>query len=164
MTRKKIKKKINLKKESIEVIDESIEDFEKIFGRKPTSYDPVFLDQIFYNASELHQSMINELSENLNLKPSHIYAFDKLGYLVSDSNYNEWTNEEIKDWRDAVEEGEKIKNGEIKIEQSEIEKNVIAISNNIPQLVCLFSLLNWKIRHENKGVNLYGIVRSKSDI
>ena len=38
------------------------------------------------------------------MDPAHIYAFEKLGYLVTDMNSDTFTDEELNAWDDAVQE------------------------------------------------------------
>jgi hypothetical protein len=101
-------RRVPLNKEMIKILDQQRERFKEKFGRYPGPEDPVIWDESAAEptpASEddIHQTILAALIA-AGSPPEFIYAFNKTGRLVTESNMHLLTPQEYQEWVDAVEE------------------------------------------------------------
>lgn len=104
-------KSIPMTPEVQEVMEIQFAAFRKKFGRDPRPDDPIFFDPDADEPRELSQSKIDEHQQAIvqamqaaNIRGELIYAYQKTGRLVTDDNLEFLTDEELKEWEDAIEE------------------------------------------------------------
>jgi hypothetical protein len=101
-------RRVRMSKEMRQMMEEQKQRFRAKFGRDPRPEDPVIWDD---NAAEptpasvedIHQTILSALIA-AGSPPEFVYAFDKTGRLVTESNMHLLTPEEYQEWVDAVEE------------------------------------------------------------
>lgn len=101
-------RRVRMSKEMIQMMEEQKQRFRQKFGRDPKPEDPVFWDE---NADEPMPISEEEIGRIL-LKAlitagsplELVYAFQKTGRLVTESNMHLLSENEIQEWTDAVEE------------------------------------------------------------
>jgi hypothetical protein len=97
-----------MSQEMIQMLEEQKQRFRQRFGRDPRPEDPIIWDE---NAAEptpaseddIHQTILSVLIA-AGSPPEFVYAFDKTGRLVTESNMHLLAPEEYQEWVDAVEE------------------------------------------------------------
>jgi hypothetical protein len=101
-------RRVRMSKEMIQMLEEQKQRFRAKFGRDPRPEDPVIWDE---NATEptpasvedIHQTILSTLIA-AGSPPEFIYAFNKTGRLVTESNQHLLSPGEYQEWVDAVEE------------------------------------------------------------
>ncbi len=101
-------RRIRMSKQMRQLLEEQKQRFRHKFGRDPRPEDPVIWDE---NATEstptseddIHQTILSALVK-AGSPPEFVYAFDKTGRLVTESNMHLLTPAEYQEWVDAVEE------------------------------------------------------------
>ena len=101
-------RRVRMTKEMKQTLEEQKQRFRQKFGRDPRPDDPVIWDESAAEptpASEqdIHQTILSALIK-AGSPPEFIYAFDKTGRLVTESNMHLLTPEEYQEWVAAVEE------------------------------------------------------------
>ena len=100
--------RVRMSPEMIQLLDQQREAFIKRFGREPRPEDPILYDEDCDEPTPLSEEKINELMLNAlrqaNSRPELVYAFEKTGRLVTESNQHLLTKAELKKWKDAVNE------------------------------------------------------------
>lgn len=101
-------RRVRISKQTREILEEQRQRFRQKFGRDPRPEDPVIWDESAAEpapASEedIHQTILSALIK-AGSPPEFIYAFDKTGRLVTESNMHLLTPTEYQEWVDAVEE------------------------------------------------------------
>jgi hypothetical protein len=101
-------RRVRMSKQMREILEEQKQRFRQKFGRDPRPEDPIIWDEDAAEptpASEedIHQEILAALIK-ADIPPEFIYAFDRTGRLVSESNVHLLTPEEYQEWVDAVEE------------------------------------------------------------
>lgn len=86
--------------------------FVRRFGREPGPNDPVFFDPESptpksIDPREVLASFI-EAGREAGTDPVLLYAVGKTGMIVSESNMSLFSDEELREWEEAVEEGKRI--------------------------------------------------------
>ncbi len=101
-------RRVRMSKEMREILEEQRQRFRQKFGRDPRPEDPIIWDE---NAAEptpaseedIHQTILSVLIK-AGSPPEFVYAFEKTGRLVTESNMHLLTPAEYQEWVDAVEE------------------------------------------------------------
>jgi hypothetical protein len=101
-------RRVRMSKQMRQLLEEQKQRFRQKFGRDPRPEDPVIWDE---NATEptptseddIHQTILSALVK-AGSPPEFVYAFDKTGRLVTESNMHLLTPQEYQEWVDAVEE------------------------------------------------------------
>ena len=108
MTHRPGYRRVPMTRQMMEILRHQEERFRSKFGRDPRPEDPVFFDE---NADEPQpmpmDDMEREITEFLiavNIPPEMIHAFKVTGRLVTEDNIHHLSEDEIKEWADAVEE------------------------------------------------------------
>ncbi|HKV90941.1 MAG TPA: hypothetical protein VJW20_00185 [Candidatus Angelobacter sp.] len=101
-------RRVRMTKQMREILEEQRKRFRQKFGRDPRPDDPVIWDESAAEptpASEedIHQTILSALIK-AGSRPEFIYAFNKTGRLVTESNQHLLTPAEYQEWVDAVEE------------------------------------------------------------
>ena len=101
-------RRVRMTPEMMQLLDEQREAFKKRFGREPRPEDPIFYDEDADEPTPMPQDQIHALILNALIRadsrPELVYAFQKTGRLVTESNQHLLTRAELKEWKDAVEE------------------------------------------------------------
>ena len=97
-----------LRAEAPETIACQLEAFRKKFGRDPCPDDPIFFDPdadepVPLNPQQYEQDMMETMAK-AGINPAFIYAFKRTGRIVTDSNRDRFTEKELKQWNDAINE------------------------------------------------------------
>lgn len=101
-------RRVPMSKKMREILEEQKQRFRQKFGRDPRPEDPVIWDEDVdeptpISGEEIHQEILSALIK-AGSPPEFVYAFDKTGRLVTETNMNLLTAEEYQEWVDAVEE------------------------------------------------------------
>jgi hypothetical protein len=101
-------RRVRMSKEMIQMLEEQKERFRQKFGRYPRPEDPVIWDETASeptpaSAEDIHQTILSALIA-AGSPPEFIYAFNKTGRLVTESNQHLLSPDDYQEWVDAVEE------------------------------------------------------------
>lgn len=102
------KRKIKLDPEGVALIQQQIELFRKKFGREPGPGDPLFFDPDAdqprrLQLEPLEAGMVRMLEE-AGIRPEIVYAFEKTGRLVTETNYKKLSKADLAEWEAAIDE------------------------------------------------------------
>ena len=112
---------ISLSPEAQAVIEHQLAAFRKKFGREPGPTDPVFFDPdadeprpISQQTQDENERGIVEAMATAGIDPALIYAFKKTGRIVTATNKQLLSEQEMVEWEDAIDEyHRKVESGEI---------------------------------------------------
>jgi hypothetical protein len=101
-------KRMPLQAQTSETIACQREAFRKKFGRDPFPDDPIFFDPnanepVPLNPQQYEQAMIETMSQ-AGVDPAFIYAFRRTGRIVTEANKDRLTENELRQWNDAIDE------------------------------------------------------------
>lgn len=102
-------KTITLNDEAIDALKNQLESFRSTFGRDPIGSEPVFFDPDFTDKptpicpDKLNAIMLRELKES-GAPKDYLYAFEKTGMLVTKENEHMFSEDDLKEWNDSLEE------------------------------------------------------------
>lgn len=101
-------RRVRMSKQMREMLEEQKQRFRQKFGRDPRPEDPVIWDEDAdeptpASVDDIHQEILAALIK-AGSPPEFVYAFDKTGRLVTETNMHLLTPEEYQEWVDAVEE------------------------------------------------------------
>ena len=121
--------------------------FRDIFGRERLGNDPIFPDTLLLSEED-YKEQVSEMLAMINVAPQIIYAFNKLGYCIVDGLQGKYTDQELADWKSAINEYFQIKEGKIRVEISSFAKNVEKIETSFEKLKLLYALIIHKYNKE----------------
>lgn len=106
------RKQIPLDDESRKIIEHQLEAFRKKFGREPGPEDPIFFDPDAdipkpYDLERFRKNwneLMDEAVRNDAIPPELAYAAKKTGFIVTETNKDKLTRQQLKEWDDAVQE------------------------------------------------------------
>ncbi len=106
--------------ETAEIIAQQKQVFREHFGREPGPEDPLFFDQGAatpeFLSDESHEEVWKSLLQaagDSGIDPAIVYAMNKTGRIVTETNVQFLTDAELQEWNDAVDEyHQKIESGE----------------------------------------------------
>jgi hypothetical protein len=101
-------RRVSLNKDMIAILDEQKQRFIAKFGREPRPEDPVIWDEDAdqptpASEDDIHHAILSVLTA-AGSPPEFVYAFNKTGRLVTESNMHLLTKAEYQEWCDAVDE------------------------------------------------------------
>ena len=110
--RKKLAHKtISLNAEAQRAIQEQLRKFREKFGRDAGPEDPIFFDPDADTPQPISKAGLDEMTGQIlsaagkaGVRPELIYAMRKTGRIVTASNQDLLTDEELQEWQDAIEE------------------------------------------------------------
>ena len=104
-------KTIPLNAEAQRAIQEQLRKFREKFGREAGPEDPIFFDPDADTPQPISKAGLDEMTGQIlsaagkvGVRPELIYAMKKTGRIVTESNQHLLTDEELQEWRDAIEE------------------------------------------------------------
>lgn len=100
-----VKKQLHINKEASTIFESISSSFAEKLGRNPYSYEKVMS---FINPSISFESVFSDFVDDNNFDLSIIYASIKTGMIVSEINYNSFSDLDILEWEDAIDEFNKI--------------------------------------------------------
>jgi hypothetical protein len=120
-TRSEAEKIIPINYETAEIIVQHKKLFREQFGREPGPDDPLFFDPGVATPQFLSDESMDEIWKSLlqaagdsGIDPAVVYAMNKTGRIVTETNVHFLTGAELQEWNDTVDEyREKIESGEI---------------------------------------------------
>jgi hypothetical protein len=106
--RKAKNRTIPLTEPAMEALAKQRERFRLKFGREPGPNDRVFFDPNAaepreMNPAEVASAMVRAM-EKAGIDPAKIYAYAKTGMIVSEENSDNWSEEDLAEWRGAIDE------------------------------------------------------------
>src|SRR5664279_3267218 len=110
--RKKGKSKaVPLNAEAQRAIQEQLRKFREKFGRDAGPEDPIFFDPDADTPQPISKAGLDEMTGQIlsaagkaGVRPELIYAMRKTGRIVTASNQDLLTDDEMREWQDAIEE------------------------------------------------------------
>lgn len=110
--RKKLAHKtISLNDEATAALKEQQRSFREKFGADPGPEDPIFLDPNADTPQPISEAGLDEMMGRIlsaagkaGVRPELIYAMRKTGRIVTASNQDLLTDDELQEWQDAIEE------------------------------------------------------------
>jgi hypothetical protein len=111
---------VPIDQESAEILAQQKKLFREQFGREPGPEDPFFFDpdvstpQFLSDESqeEVWRSLL-QTAGNSGMDPAIVYAMNKIGRIVTETNLQFLTDADLQEWNDAVAEyHQKIESGE----------------------------------------------------
>lgn len=112
--------RIPLTRETAEIIAEQKKLFREQFGREPGPDDPLFFEprvavpQFLSDEStdEVWKSLLQAAGDS-GIDPAIVYAMNKTGRIVTETNLEFLTDSDLQEWNDAVDEyNRKVESGE----------------------------------------------------
>jgi hypothetical protein len=101
-------RRVPMNKEMIAILEQHRERFKQKFGRYPGPQDPVIWDESADQPTPLSEEAIHQVILQAitaaGSPPEFIYAFQKTGRLVTESNMHLLSPAEYQEWCDAVDE------------------------------------------------------------
>ncbi len=89
------------------LLDAQLEAFRLKFGRDPGPGDPIFFDPDADTPTPVSvlemESEMTEIAREAGVDPALIYASQVTGMLLTESNIDQFSDEDIAEWDDAVE-------------------------------------------------------------
>ncbi len=105
---KRDRRSIKMDGETAEALKEQLRRFKEKFGRDPAPEEPIFFDPDHPTPRPLQveptEAMVAQMMRKAGLRPELIYAFEKTGRLVTESNLDVLSEEELKEWEGAIDE------------------------------------------------------------
>lgn len=99
---------IRLTPAALEVFEELARRFEAKFGRPPGPEDPIFFDP---DADEprpmpaaIVEAAMTKAMHAVGVRPELIYAFKKTGMVVTEDNVDQWSDEDLASYEQAIDE------------------------------------------------------------
>ena len=77
--------------------------FFEAFGRKPGRHDRVLFEQYLYQGREFWKE-IRDIAERANLQPMLAFAWQRTGFLITESNNHLFGKDDLQQWRKACKE------------------------------------------------------------
>ena len=117
MGSKKGKKTVKMSPELVDVLEKQMEAFRQKFGRDPGPDDPVFFDPNAdtpqpFDGDELMRAMVEAMAE-AGVDPARIYAYHKTRLLVTEENLHLLSEEDLAEWKSAIQEYKNQTKGDI---------------------------------------------------
>src|SRR5271166_1328480 len=104
-------KTIPLNTEAQRAIQEQLRKFREKFGREAGPEDPIFFDPDADTPQPISKAGLDEMTGQIlsaagkaAVRPELIYAMKKTGRIVTASNQDLLTDDELQEWQDAIEE------------------------------------------------------------
>jgi hypothetical protein len=102
------KRQVKLDPEGAAIVRRQIEQFRKKFGRDPGPGDPLFFDPDAdhprrLQLEPLEAGMVRTMKD-AGIRPEIIYAFEKTGRLVTETNYKNLSKADLAEWEAAIDE------------------------------------------------------------
>ena len=104
-------KTIPLNAEAQRAIQEQLRKFREKFGREAGPEDPIFFDPDADTPQPISKAGLDEMTGQIlsaagkaAVRPELIYAMKKTGRIVTASNQDLLTDDELQEWQDAIEE------------------------------------------------------------
>ncbi len=115
--RKKGKVTRPLSPQMVKMLEKQKEAFRQKFGRDPGPGDPVFFDPNAdtpqpFDMDEM-TALIVEAMAKVGVDPARIYAYRKTGLMVTEENLHLLPEEDLAEWRAAIQEYKEMIKGEI---------------------------------------------------
>lgn len=108
LSRHRRQKKVPLDSVSVEALKEQEIAFREKFGRDPGPNDPIFFDPDSDEPRPIAEADYTkatiEAMRLARLDPALIYAFETTGMLVTESNIDRWSSEDLDEWNAALQE------------------------------------------------------------
>ena len=96
-----LSRNVTLSNDVMIMLNEQHNRFTQTFGREPGPNDQLFFDA----APRGHfEREVIEFLEAIGADPAHIYAFEKIGFIMSDLNQSQISEEDQKLWTNAIAE------------------------------------------------------------
>ena len=100
-----------INQETVEIIAQQRKFFREHFGREPVPEDPLFFDPGDPTPQSLGDAAYQEVWKRLlqaagdsGIDPAIVYAMNKTGRIVTETNMQFLTDAELQEWNDAVDE------------------------------------------------------------
>jgi integrase len=104
-------KAVPLNAEAQRAIHEKLRKFREKFGRDAGPEDPIFFDPDVDTPQPISTAGLDEMTGQIlsaagkaGVRPELIYAMRKTGRIVTESNQQLLTDDELQEWQDAIEE------------------------------------------------------------
>jgi hypothetical protein len=104
-------KRLHITDEARSAIDKQKEAFMNKFGREPSGDDPLFFDPNSPEPMPLTEDSVAEMMEQFavaavaaGISADLVYATKKTGMMVTEDNYDQWSNKDLREWEAALQE------------------------------------------------------------
>ena len=124
----------------------TIESFQEFLGREAVDDDPLFLGMLLYSDEESEEKTVKTLKYAFGVPDEDLYAYEKLGYLVTKDNRKHATRKELNAWDLAKQEYFDIQNGKFQNKEDYTETLTIELGNWHVRLIYLYALLIFKLK------------------
>ncbi len=94
-------KSVRVPPEVRQILEEQRQEFVRKYGREPGPGDPIFFDM---PPQEHLEAEIVEGMKKVGVHPANIYAFEKTGLIVTESNRNVFSDGDLAEWDTAIDE------------------------------------------------------------
>lgn len=150
-------------KEIQEILDRENDRFRSIMGRNIQGDDPL-LPGTVQMSEETYVENVCMIMEEVGFPPAHIYAFRKLGYSVVEGVTVNFSEEEVADYYEAVDEYKMIESGELEVSPGAVEILLGELQKHFKRLKFLYALIIRKYSLSGVTIKLSGAVRAEDYI
>jgi hypothetical protein len=141
----------------------ALESYKQIFGRESVDDDSPFLEVLLYSDEERIEKSIEILKYGFGVSDEDLYAYKKLGILVTKENKKQASAKDIQLWNKTKKEYRDIQSGKIKKEINHIEYYFEELEDWVVRLIYLYALLLFKSESKYKNtLRLYHSINLNS--
>lgn len=139
----------------------AMQSYEEIFGRKAVDDDPLFLEMTLYSEEEIADKTEEALKYAFGLPEEDLYAYRKLGYVVTKENKHNAPSKNLEEWNNAKKEYFEILSGK-KLESDPAAELQDHLENWVVKLIHLFALILYKSEEDLKRADLFKGINLKN--
>lgn len=136
-------------------IESQNEEFRKIFGRKMGPEDPIFFQLLYSKHPEDIVNQTVEIMRKAKIRPEIIYAYKKTEFLLSENNFDKIPENQIEEWKQAIDEYfQKIKHGENPFQDEIIPPEIEELIDELSNIDLLISHIDSRKENFHVDINI----------
>jgi len=98
-----IGKRVKLNKQTKEIIENQMVEFEAILGRKPGDHEPIFFQKLLVS-DKMHNQLMDEMFHQIGVEEDKIYASKKTGLIIVSDHLDKFSDKDLESWNEAIDE------------------------------------------------------------
>ena len=135
-----------------EILDRENDRFKAIMGRNISEDDPIMPSALDMSESE-YKRHVSEMLNEIGVDPRIIYAFNKLSFCLVEGE-EMYSDEQIEQWNDAIEEYEDLEITGIDIESQKVNSAIEKMYKTFDKLQFLYALIIRKYSNNSDSIDL----------
>jgi hypothetical protein len=145
-----IHQKVNFKPWLGEDLEKSLDIYEEVFGRKYQEEDPLLPKLLLYSDDEFIDMSAEIFKQEFGTTEEEIYAYKKLGYIITKENRKFAPEKDIKEWNKVKKEFRDLKSGKKEKEDESLIYYFEELEDWVVRLIYLYALLLRKAEEDFK--------------